>query len=77
MSVRVDGDRFGQIPDTLDDVWIAVAQGDEKRALQIIDAVPDKSPFEIRYDRINEVDWESCSTVLDSQAQLDVLLEGW
>ncbi len=70
-------DLFGQIHDTLEDVWIAVAQGDEKRALQIIDAVPDKSPFEIRYDRIDEVDWESCSTVLDSQAQLDVLLEGW
>ena len=70
-------DRFGQIPDTLEDVWIDVAQGDEKRALQIIDAVPDKSPFEIRYDRIDEVDWESCSTVLDSPAQLDVLLEGW
>jgi len=41
------------------------------------DAVPNESPFEIRYDRIDEVDWESCSTVLDSQAQLEVLLEGW
>ncbi len=79
LSARLQAvrDLFGQIPDTLEDVWIAVAQGDEKQALQIIDAVPDKSPFEIRYDRIDEVVWESCSTVLDSQAQLEVLLEGW
>ncbi|MGI8826368.1 MAG: phospholipase D-like domain-containing anti-phage protein [Chloroflexota bacterium] len=68
---------FGQVPDTLEDVWIAIAQGDEARALQIIGEVPEKSPFEIRYDKIDDVDWESCSTVLDSQAQLDVLLEGW
>jgi hypothetical protein len=50
---------------------------DQEKALQIIDSVPDKSPFELRYDTIEDVDWESCSTVLDSQAQLDVLPEGW
>lgn len=68
---------FGQIPDTLEDVWVEVAQHNEARALQIIDALPERSPFEIRYDRIEDVDWESCSTVLDSQAQLDMFLEGW
>jgi len=79
LSARLEAvrDLFGQIPDTLEDVWIAVAQRDDEQALQIIDAVPDTSPFELRYDRIDDVDWESCSTVLDSQAQLDVLLEGW
>lgn len=70
-------DLFGQIPDTLEDVWVAMAQRDEEKAVRVIDAVPVKSPFEMRYDKIEEVDWESCSRVLDSQAQLDVLLEGW
>lgn len=70
-------DLFGQIPDTLEDVWVSVALHDEQRALQIIDEVPEKSPFEVRYDKIEVVDWESCSTILDSQAQLEVFLEAW
>jgi hypothetical protein len=70
-------DLFGQISDTLKDVWVEVALRDEQRALQNIDAVPEKSPFEIRNDKVEAVDWESCSTVLDSQAQLDIFLEGW
>jgi hypothetical protein len=70
-------DLFGQIPDTLEDVWVAVALHQEHQALQIIDAVPPQSPFELRYDKIEPVDWESCSTVLDTQPQLDLLLQGW
>lgn len=68
---------FGQIPDTLEDVWVRVAERNDQEALKIIDEVPDKSPFEIRYDKIEDVDWETCSRVLDSQAQLDMLLAGW
>lgn len=56
---------------------MAMAQQEEEKAVQIIDTMPVKLPFEMRYDKIDEVDWESCSRVLDSQAQLDVLLEGW
>jgi hypothetical protein len=74
---RSGRDLFGQIPDTLEDVWIAVAERENQRALQIIDDMPQRSPFEIRYDKVEAVDWESCSAVLDSQAQLEVFLEGW
>jgi superfamily II DNA/RNA helicase len=79
LSTRLQAirDLFGQIPDTLEDVWVAVAQHDEALALQIIDQVPQKSPFELRYDKIENVAWESCSRVLDGQAQLDMFLEGW
>jgi superfamily II DNA/RNA helicase len=68
---------FGQVPDTLEDVWIAVAERNEELAFQIIDQVPERSPFELRYDKIEDVDWESCSRVLDNQAQLDLLSTGW
>lgn len=68
---------FGQLPDTLEDAWVAVALRDEERAREIIDAVPEQHPFELRYDRIEEVDWESCSEVLDSHSQLEELLRGW
>lgn len=70
-------DLFGQLPDTLEDVWVAVAQRDDEKAQQIIDAVPTSHPFEMRYDRIEPVDWESCSQVLDADTQLDPLLRGW
>jgi ERCC4-related helicase len=68
---------FGQIPDTLEDVWVAAALSDEEEAKRVIDAVPKRHPFEMRYDRIENVDWESCSRVLDSASQLEALREGW
>lgn len=70
-------DMFGQLPDTLEDVWVAVALHDERKAHEVIDQVPATHPFELRYDRIEQVDWESCSTVLHSRTQLEPLLEGW
>ncbi len=42
-----------------------------------IDAVPKRHPFEMRYDRIENVDWESCSRVLGSASQLEVPRKGW
>jgi hypothetical protein len=68
---------FGQIPDTLEDVWVAAALRDEEEAKRVIDAVPKRHPFEMRYDRIENVDWESCSRVLDSASQLEALRKGW
>jgi hypothetical protein len=68
---------FGQIPDTLEDFWVAAALRDEEEAKRVIDAVPKRHPFEMRYDRIENVDWESCSRVLDSASQLEALRKGW
>jgi len=36
-----------------------------------------RHPFQMRYDRIETVDWESCSRVLDSASQLEALRKGW
>ena len=68
---------FGQLPDPLDDVWVNVARNDDAEAQKIIDEVPETHPFELRYDRISNVDWESCSQVLDVRLQLDALKRGW
>lgn len=70
-------DMFGQLPDTLEDVWVNVALADVERAKQVIDAVPLAHPFEMRYDRVEPVDFESCSRVLDQHAQLELLRQGW
>ena len=79
LSTRLQAitDLFGQLPDTLEDVWVQVALRDEQEALKIIDEVPKSHPFELRYDKIEPIDWESCSIVLDAHAQLEPLLKGW
>ncbi|NTV99829.1 MAG: DEAD/DEAH box helicase family protein [Oscillochloris sp.] len=77
--LRAISDLFGQIPDTLEDVWIAAALRHDEEAQQIIDQVPDQHPFALRYDRI-AVDpdaWETCREVLDAQSQLEPLMRGW
>jgi superfamily II DNA or RNA helicase len=68
---------FGQVPDTLEDVWVDVALAEDERAKQVIDAVVAAHPFEMRYDRIENVPWEQCSKVLEADQQLETLRRGW
>lgn len=68
---------FGQLPDILEDVWIDLALGDKEKARQTINSVPKKHPFEIRYHKIDKVNWESCTTVLDSFNRKQYLSKGW
>lgn len=70
-------DLFGQLPDTLEAVWIDIARRNDAEAAKRIDEIPEEHPFIDKYDRIAAVDWESCSVVLDAQTQLDALLRGW
>lgn len=68
---------FGQLPDTLEDVWIKVAAGEMEKAKQTIDRVPKKHPFQLRYHEVGKVDWESCAKVLEAGVKRDVLTRGW
>ncbi len=68
---------FGQIPDVLEDAWVAVALGEIENAQKIIDALPKKHPFEIRYTAVEKVDWETCREVLDAREKWQVLSQGW
>jgi SNF2 family DNA or RNA helicase len=68
---------FGQIPDVLEDVWVDIALNKIDDALRTIDALPPRNPFEIRYDKIEPIDWESCAKVLDSHEKKKHLLKGW
>ncbi len=68
---------FGQIPDVLEDVWVGVALDQIEDAKQTIDAVPPRHPFEIRYDTIEPVHWESCVRVLDGVEVKKEFLTGW
>jgi len=68
---------FGQIPDILEDVWIDVANGEIEKAKKLIDSVKPKHPFDERYNQISEIDWESCSTVLDADEKVSILMNKW
>ncbi len=68
---------FGQIPDVLEDAWVAMALGEIERARKIIDALPKSHPFEVRYTQVERIDWESCREVLDSSEKERILSEGW
>ena len=68
---------FGQLPDTLEDVWVSVALGRIEDAQKTIDAVPDEHPFALRYHEVERVDWESCARVLADDARRRYLSCGW
>jgi len=81
LSDRLKGiyDIFGQIPEVLEDVWIAIAQNDEQKAMEAINKVPERNPFKLKYemDIPTSTDWEKCEFVLDKQEKLKALLKGW
>lgn len=69
---------FGQIPDTLEDVWVKVALNDEHAARQLIDrSAITKNPFDAKYSKVEDDDWETCDTVLNSLSMKELLSKGW
>lgn len=72
-------DMFGQIPDTLEDIWIDVALDNIEEAKERIDRVPEQNPFTIKYEtKIPPTeDWEASTFVLDNDEKLKHLLNGW
>ncbi len=79
LSGRLQGiyNLFGQVPDVLEDAWIAVALGEKEQAQKIIASIPDSHPFEIRYAKVEKIDWESCRKVLDRAEKERVLKNHW
>ena len=72
-------DIFGQIPEVLEDVWIAIAQNDIKKAEEAINKAPKKNPFELKYEQNipKTEDWQACTFVLDKEEKLKELMKGW
>ena len=70
---------FGQIPDTLEDVWIDIALNNEEEAKRRIDEVSKQNPFINKYDiKPHPTDnWDECTTVLDKEDARKALLQGW
>ena len=57
---------------------IYVAVNNIEQAKKRIDAIPNKHPFEIRYQqKPGKIDWESCSKILDKTEKRRYLTQGW
>jgi len=75
-------DLFGQIPDTLEDVWVEVAlnriEEAEKRISDFSES--DTHPFYSKYQNqanISPIKWEDCTIVLDKYEKRRYLMKGW
>ena len=71
--------RNGQIPDTLEDVWVKIALNEEEEANKLIDrteAAP-RNPFDEKYSKVEDYDWETCSAVLDKAEIQQLFKRGW
>jgi len=69
---------FGQIPDTLEDVWVKMANNDEEAAKQLIDrTTATRNPFDVKYSKVEDADWETCALVLNGLSMKELLSRGW
>lgn len=69
---------FGQLPDVLEDAWISVALDQKEEAKKIIDKVPEKHPFEVKYnEKVEASDWENCTKILSEESKLKKLRSSW
>ena len=68
---------FGQIPDVLEDVWVDIAMGEISRAQKHIDNIQQKHPFDEKYSKVEDLDWETCQTVLSNEDRVSVMRKGW
>ncbi len=76
--LEANHDLFGQIPDTLEDVWVQVAMDNEQDARKLIDrTVATRNPFDAKYSKVEDADWESCSPVLDPRSVYELCSNGW
>lgn len=69
---------FGQIPDTLEDVWVKIALNDEAAANLMIDrAAATRNPFDVKYSRVDDANWEASSSVLNPISVREILEKRW
>jgi hypothetical protein len=63
---------------TLGDVWVQVALNDEQAANLLIErTVATRNPFDAKYSKVEDADWETCSLVLEPRAVKEQLSRGW
>ena len=63
---------------TLEDVWVKVALNDEQSANLLIDrTAATRKPFDVKYSKVEDADWETSPLVLDPISVKEQLSIGW
>jgi hypothetical protein len=65
------------VPDILEDAWVDIALGDKQEAQRKIRSIPKRHPFDERYSQVTNIDWDSCSQVLDAEERRKMLRSDW
>jgi len=69
---------FGQIPDTLEDVWVKVALNDEAEIAELIDqTTATRNPFDKKYSKVEDAAWDTCASVLNPISVRELMETGW
>jgi hypothetical protein len=69
---------FGQIPDTLEDVWVKVALNDEAEIAELIDqTTATRNPFDKKYSKVEDAAWDTCASVLNPISVWELMERGW
>lgn len=68
---------FGQLPDTLEDVWAKVALNDEAKIAELIgQTIATRNPFDKKYSKVEDAAWEKYSSVLNTISVRELLGTG-
>ena len=60
------------------DVWVQVVLNDEQAANQLIDrTMATRNPFNAKYSKVEDADWETCASVLNNSSVKELLSRGW
>ena len=54
-----------------------MAQGEIEEARRLIDGIKQTHPFDDRYAKVENLDWESCAKVLSASEMHKALSTGW
>jgi hypothetical protein len=69
---------FGQIPDTLEDVWVKIALNDEAEIAELIDqTTATRNPFDKKYSKVEDAAWETCALVLNPITVRELMEMAW
>ena len=62
----------------LEDVWVKVVLNDEAEIAELIDqTTATRNPFDKKYSKVEDADWETCATVLNPISVRELMERGW
>jgi len=69
---------FGQVPDTLEDLWVKVSLNDEGEIAELIaQTTATRNLFDKKYSKVEDTAWETCASALNPISVRELMETGW